>query len=86
MRELLRADSWKEFRSYEISLLQGSRRWEFWAITLRPRTSSRLEAEGEEKNMEHEGAIVGFVVIVVAVMVGIFAYDFISASSSKSGA
>ena len=33
--------------------------------------------------MEH-GAVVGFVVIVVAVMVGIFAYDFISASSSKS--
>ena len=35
--------------------------------------------------MEH-GAVVGFVVIVVAVMVGIFAYDFISASSLKSGA
>ena len=33
--------------------------------------------------MEH-GAVVGFVVIVVAVMVGIFAYDFISASSSNS--
>ena len=32
--------------------------------------------------MEH-GAVVGFVVIVVAVMVGIFAYDFISASSQK---
>ena len=33
--------------------------------------------------MEH-GAVIGFVVIVVAVMVGIFAYDFISASSQKS--
>ena len=34
--------------------------------------------------MEH-GAVVGFAIIVVAVMVGIFAYDFISASSQKSG-
>ena len=36
--------------------------------------------------MEHEGAIVGFVVIVFAVMAGIFAYDFLSASAApKSG-
>ena len=33
--------------------------------------------------MEH-GAIVGFVVIVVAVMVGIFAYDFVSGLGTKS--
>ena len=30
------------------------------------------------------GAIVGFVVIVVAVMVGIFAYDFVSGLGTKS--
>ena len=48
--------------------------------------SRRLKRARRNGRTGHEGAIVGFVVIVVAVMVGIFAYDFISASSLKSGA